>query len=69
MDGAVDASIQWAPGDCQYTVEDVKDDLHRVEEVGFYGTDEQPNIVNFFGLELSPTPHGMQIGGRKLFAG
>ena len=50
-------------------VNEVKDDLHRVEETGFFGTDEQGNIVNFFGLELRPTPHRMQIGGQKLFAG
>ncbi len=50
-------------------VDEVKDDLHRVEEIGFYGTDEQGNVVNFFGLELSPTPHRVQIGDQKLFAG
>ena len=50
-------------------VDGVEDDLHQIEEIGFYGTDGQGNIVNFFGLELSPTPHGMQIGGQKLFAG
>ena len=50
-------------------VDEVRDDLHGVEETGFFGRDEQGNIVNFFGLELSPTPHRMQIGGQKLFAG
>ena len=50
-------------------VNEVRDDLHRAKEIGFFGTDEQGNIVNFFGFELSRTPHRMQIGGQKLFAG
>ena len=50
-------------------VDEVRDDLHRVEEIGFFGTNEQGNIVDFFGLVLSPEPHRMQIGGQKLFAG
>ena len=50
-------------------MDEVRDDLRRVKETGFYGTDAQGNIVDFFGLVLSPEPHRMQIGGQKLYAG
>ena len=50
-------------------VEDVRSDLHRVEEIGFFGTDEQGNIVDFFGLQFSPTRHRLKIGEQELFAG
>ena len=50
-------------------VDEVRDDLRRVEETGFFGTDEQGNVVNFFGLELSSTPHRIHIGRQELFAG
>ncbi len=50
-------------------VDEVRDDLGRVEEFGFFGYDEDSNIVNFFGLELDRTAHRLDIGGQELFAG
>ena len=50
-------------------VDQVRNDLSRAEEIGFFGKDEQGNIVNFFGLSLNPTPHRLDIGGQELFAG
>ena len=51
------------------TVGEVRDDLARVEELGFFGYDEQGNVVNFFGLQLSPTAHRLDIDGQELYAG
>ena len=50
-------------------VDEVRDDLARVEELGFFGYDEQGNVVNFFGLQLSPTAHRLDIRGLELYAG
>ncbi len=50
-------------------VDEVRADLARVEELGFFGYDEQGNVVNFFGLQLSPTAHRLDIDGLELYAG
>ncbi len=47
----------------------VREDLRRVEETGFYGTDESGDIVNFFGLQLEPRNIRLDMGGRTLYAG
>ena len=50
-------------------VDDVKADLARVEETGLFGYDEQGNVVDFFGLQLSPSRHRIDIDGQELYAG
>ncbi len=50
-------------------VDEVRADLSRVEETGLFGYDEQGNVVDFFGLQLSPTRHRLDIDGQELFAG
>ncbi len=50
-------------------VDDVRPELGRVEELGFFGTDERGNVVDFFGLVLSPEPHCLDIDGQELYAG
>ena len=50
-------------------VDRVRNDLNRVEELGFFSYDEQGNVVDFFGLQLSPTRHRLDIGGQELYAG
>lgn len=50
-------------------VGDVREDLRRAEETGFYGTDERGDIVNFFGLLLEQTNIRLDMGGRTLYAG
>ncbi len=47
----------------------VREDLRRVEETGFYGTDERGDVVNFFGLQFDPTNIRLDMGGRTLYAG
>ncbi len=50
-------------------VDDVREDLRRVEETGFYGTDERGDIVSFFGLQLEPSNIRLDMGGQTLYAG
>ena len=48
---------------------DVQSDLSRVEQSGYFGVDDDGNIINFFGLLLSPTAHSVLIEDRLLYAG
>ena len=50
-------------------VDEVRADLGRVEETGLFGYDAQGNVVDFFGLQLSPTRHRLDMDGQELFAG
>ena len=50
-------------------LDEVKRDLHKFEEFGFYGTDDQGNINNFFGLKVYETRHRLLMNGTQLFAG
>ena len=50
-------------------IDQVRADLSRVEETGLFGYDEQGDVVDFFGLQLSPTRHRLDIDGQQLFAG
>ena len=50
-------------------VDDVRADLSVVEQSGYFGVDDDGNIISFFGLLLSPTPHSVRIGDRLLYAG
>ena len=51
------------------SLEDVHDDLRNVEDSGYFGLDDNGDIINFFGLLLSPTPHSVTIGNQLLYAG
>ncbi len=48
---------------------DVRADLSKVEQSGYFGVDDDGNIINFFGLLLSPTAHSVLIEDRLLYAG
>ena len=50
-------------------LDEVKRDLRKVEEFGFYGTDDDGNINNFFGLKVYKTRHRLLMNGTQLFAG
>ena len=50
-------------------VDEVSNDLRRAEDIGFFGYDDDGNVVNFFGLHLSPTRHRLKIAEQELFAG
>ena len=50
-------------------VDEVRADLGRVGELGFFGYDRQGNVIDFFGLVLNPEPHRLDIDGQELFAG
>ena len=62
-------SPQWVADAVGRPLDEVTEDLLRIEETGSYGTNEKGNIVNFFGLELGQTPHRIVIDGQKLYAG
>ena len=50
------------------SLDDVRADLSKVEQSGYFG-DDDGNIINFFGLLLSPTAHSVLIEDRLLYAG
>ncbi len=50
-------------------LDEVKRDLGKVEEFGFYGTNDQGNINNFFGLKVYETTHRLLMNGTELYAG
>ena len=51
------------------SLDDAQADLRKVEESGYFGVDDDGDIINFFGLLLSPTPHSVFIGDQLLYAG
>lgn len=51
------------------SLDDLQSGLSMVEQSGYFGVDDDGNIINFFGLLLSSTPHSVPIGDRFLNAG
>ncbi len=47
----------------------VQAEVSKVEHSGYFGVDDDGNIISFFGLLLSPTAHSVLIGDRLLYAG
>jgi len=50
-------------------LDNVQADLREIEESGYFGINDDGDIINFFGLQLSPTPHSVMIGNQTLYAG